>query len=681
MPSNFSQQLGEIGMFNAVEQHASHSTSSSSRKALDSWVLSLEYSDFFTLSTEEEHFPYKSKWLRSCLDDDDSLQDSWRTFTSHRQVAKHKYLAIAFVSWHLYRNASGDQSPIVDIMAGPQLNHPGESILMVLTDAELFVIADNTTVVAPRFAIKSVSAREGFTNGRLVFAGHANEKDVFGVDEIPNDTLKKWITQLKSVDLPVKQGSIEQIALRDLGDKWRDWSGAIDALGTGLGIKEYAIDLSQRPTLIPAEIGSMHWTPTRDDYERLIEETGNGLQTYFNFAKIAISNDFEGLEDSEVDLGPERTIDILEGGIPLPICEAPPDVWRNADRMGPLGGHDPWDRLSEQRQVLIALSDQGVWRIPKSGSAIYFNPWSNISEATVYSKSASISEDAIDVFLFAGPQTPLQLSIWSEDGRIAMRNVFDPIKENDSLILVLMLRAEWLRVEPKHSKKLKLELNRSERKSVLPSQQQLAERVLLHKDLESIGMGWSLLPVFEDDTWITRDFDCPGCGRLASTLEGIRLRKSQLTALQDRLGEATDVQGLADWFQLQHEGESKVKPAAIQREFGLAYELSVQVIELFTNLDFFSPTHCEQCVQRRIQKTVSGRQSDRIGLPATLRFQVLQASGFRCHYCGRGSNSTPPVELEVDHIVPVAAGGTNDLGNLQAACRDCNRGKSATEIL
>jgi 5-methylcytosine-specific restriction endonuclease McrA len=107
----------------------------------------------------------------------------------------------------------------------------------------------------------------------------------------------------------------------------------------------------------------------------------------------------------------------------------------------------------------------------------------------------------------------------------------------------------------------------------------------------------------------------------------------------------------------------------------------VQVIELFTNLDFFGATHCEQCVQRRLQKTVSRRQSERIGLPATLRFQVLQASGFRCHYCGRGSNSTPPVELEVDHIVPVAAGGTNDLGNLQAACRDCNRGKSATEIL
>ena len=30
---------------------------------------------------------------------------------------------------------------------------------------------------------------------------------------------------------------------------------------------------------------------------------------------------------------------------------------------------------------------------------------------------------------------------------------------------------------------------------------------------------------------------------------------------------------------------------------------------------------------------------------------------------------------------PYTSGGTNDLGNLQAACRDCNRGKSATEIV
>jgi 5-methylcytosine-specific restriction endonuclease McrA len=33
------------------------------------------------------------------------------------------------------------------------------------------------------------------------------------------------------------------------------------------------------------------------------------------------------------------------------------------------------------------------------------------------------------------------------------------------------------------------------------------------------------------------------------------------------------------------------------------------------------------------------------------------------------------VPLEVDHIVPLYKGGTNDDSNLVAACHDCNQGK------
>lgn len=33
--------------------------------------------------------------------------------------------------------------------------------------------------------------------------------------------------------------------------------------------------------------------------------------------------------------------------------------------------------------------------------------------------------------------------------------------------------------------------------------------------------------------------------------------------------------------------------------------------------------------------------------------------------------------LEVDHVTPVADGGTDELHNLATLCRDCNRGKSA----
>ena len=56
------------------------------------------------------------------------------------------------------------------------------------------------------------------------------------------------------------------------------------------------------------------------------------------------------------------------------------------------------------------------------------------------------------------------------------------------------------------------------------------------------------------------------------------------------------------------------------------------------------------------------------------RFLVLRRFGFMCVYCGRGY---PAVTLEIDHVNPRAAGGTDDLPNLVAACYDCNRGKGA----
>lgn len=55
-----------------------------------------------------------------------------------------------------------------------------------------------------------------------------------------------------------------------------------------------------------------------------------------------------------------------------------------------------------------------------------------------------------------------------------------------------------------------------------------------------------------------------------------------------------------------------------------------------------------------------------------LRFEVFKRDGFTCQYCGR---KTPIVVLEVDHVVPRAEGGTDDIENLVTSCWDCNRGK------
>ena len=67
----------------------------------------------------------------------------------------------------------------------------------------------------------------------------------------------------------------------------------------------------------------------------------------------------------------------------------------------------------------------------------------------------------------------------------------------------------------------------------------------------------------------------------------------------------------------------------------------------------------------------------RIGLQPKMRFEVFKRDGFKCQYCGR---SAPEVTLEVDHIVPVAEGGKNEMLNLITSCRACNRGKGKTKL-
>lgn len=60
-------------------------------------------------------------------------------------------------------------------------------------------------------------------------------------------------------------------------------------------------------------------------------------------------------------------------------------------------------------------------------------------------------------------------------------------------------------------------------------------------------------------------------------------------------------------------------------------------------------------------------------LSVRTRFEIFKRDDFRCYYCGRRS---PDVVLQVDHIVPVSAGGSDDPLNLTTACWDCNSGKS-----
>lgn len=68
------------------------------------------------------------------------------------------------------------------------------------------------------------------------------------------------------------------------------------------------------------------------------------------------------------------------------------------------------------------------------------------------------------------------------------------------------------------------------------------------------------------------------------------------------------------------------------------------------------------------------RPTKRQSLSKSLRYDVLKRDNFRCQLCGRTSQDG--VKLEIDHIIPISKGGTDDISNLQTLCFDCNRGKS-----
>jgi len=59
------------------------------------------------------------------------------------------------------------------------------------------------------------------------------------------------------------------------------------------------------------------------------------------------------------------------------------------------------------------------------------------------------------------------------------------------------------------------------------------------------------------------------------------------------------------------------------------------------------------------------------------RFEVFKRDSFTCQYCGA---KAPDVLLRLDHINPVAKGGTSSVLNLITACHSCNAGKSDREL-
>lgn len=64
-----------------------------------------------------------------------------------------------------------------------------------------------------------------------------------------------------------------------------------------------------------------------------------------------------------------------------------------------------------------------------------------------------------------------------------------------------------------------------------------------------------------------------------------------------------------------------------------------------------------------------------------LRHKLIHYRPLICAYCGIDLDPTAPPQtthaIELDHIIPVSKGGTDDESNLALACWQCNISKSS----
>lgn len=76
-------------------------------------------------------------------------------------------------------------------------------------------------------------------------------------------------------------------------------------------------------------------------------------------------------------------------------------------------------------------------------------------------------------------------------------------------------------------------------------------------------------------------------------------------------------------------------------------------------------------LDREREARVLGRDEP---LDPDLRRAIFERDGYTCQHCGVSSSAGS--QLRVEHIIPVACGGSSELDNLQTLCASCNARKA-----
>jgi diadenosine tetraphosphate (Ap4A) HIT family hydrolase len=118
-------------------------------------------------------------------------------------------------------------------------------------------------------------------------------------------------------------------------------------------------------------------------------------------------------------------------------------------------------------------------------------------------------------------------------------------------------------------------------------------------------------------------------------------------------------------------GKRLVRDGLLEKE-GENYQLAGALAELTAA----QREEVEEILEQRIADYLEMRNpfgdKNLDAVPGSRRFEVLKRAGNRCELCGASARVT---QIDVDHIVPRAKGGSNEESNLQALCRTCNAQK------
>ena len=121
--------------------------------------------------------------------------------------------------------------------------------------------------------------------------------------------------------------------------------------------------------------------------------------------------------------------------------------------------------------------------------------------------------------------------------------------------------------------------------------------------------------------------------------------------------------------------------------FSLNTLKSIDLVNLVKNLWFILPIVTMYLEKDSISKLfynsgknkmrINNKQNIRSKLNETKKKVVASSQQWNCRHC----NKMLDASYEIDHILPLYKGGTNDLNNLQALCRNCHGQKTINDKL